>query len=121
MIRNSTYIGGAKGALPVWIRMAEALIHDKDYAGKLDMIDLVFTGLSEVPLEYPALGQIKIPVDKKSGIARSEAFEESDAVDRTSIVTFGKINRDGTVQPDRYFSPFWHSSSYVFDKPSGKA
>ena len=94
MVKTSTHVTGSSGALPVWTRLANAVILDREYAKNVDVVDMSFAGFSEMPLHYPDLGQIEVSVDpgKDSG---------------TTVVTFGKENDEGGMKPARYFLPFW--------------
>jgi hypothetical protein len=105
MVRKTTHITGSSGALPVWTRVASDYILDRDYAKALDLADLSFSGVKELPLFYPELGQIEVPVAVRGGglVSRSK----NPSAMQTPIVTFGEINADGEVKLQRFFKPYW--------------
>ncbi|MFH1216547.1 MAG: transglycosylase domain-containing protein [Pseudomonadota bacterium] len=106
MTRNSTRLAGSSGALPLWSKVAAGVVLAKNYAGMLDVVDLSFSGRNEVPLVYPDLGQIEVPVsDHNGGLPLAAANQQNAAV-----VTFGKMTAGGEVEGDRYFRPFWQNS-----------
>jgi membrane peptidoglycan carboxypeptidase len=108
MVRASTRIAGSSGALPVWTKVAQSVILERDYAGSLDMADLAFSGSSEVPLSYPAQGQIDAPVAVNGGGLLLPA--QGDSQDAASVVTFGKLLSGGEIELERYFLPYWRNS-----------
>jgi len=107
MVRTSTRIAGSSGALPVWTRVAQSIVLERDYAGSLDMADMAFSGSSEVPLFYPALGQIEAPVAISGGglLLSPQAGNQ----DTSSVVTFGKVLSGGEIALERYFLPYWRN------------
>jgi membrane peptidoglycan carboxypeptidase len=107
MVRNDTHITGSGGALPVWSRFANAVLLHKEYAQQIDLIDFLFTGQSKVPLQYPELGQIQVPVDAKRG-----AIPDPTAFSDVSIVTFGEITNEGEWKPARFFRPYWQTEEH---------
>ncbi len=108
MVHASTRIAGSSGALPVWTKVAQNIIFARDYAGSLDMADMAFSGSSEVPLFYPALGQIEAPVAINGG--GLPVSDRADGQDAVSVVTFGKVLSGGEIELERYFLPYWRNS-----------
>ncbi|MBU4262411.1 MAG: transglycosylase domain-containing protein [Proteobacteria bacterium] len=108
MVHSSTRIAGSSGALPIWTKVAQSIIFERDYAGSLDMADMAFSGSSEVPLFYPALGQIDAPVAINGGGLL--VSDRSGVQDTSSVVTFGKFLSGGEIQLERYFLPYWRNS-----------
>ncbi len=106
MVRTSTHITGAGGALPVWTKMAKSIIFEKDYAGSMDVVDMAFAGDREVPLFYPDLGQIEVAVGLEQGGFPLTAGAGAD-VKKAPVTTFGRFMPGGEVEPARYFRPFW--------------
>jgi penicillin-binding protein 1A len=108
MVRTSTRIAGSSGALPVWTKVAQSIILVRDYAGSLDMADMAFSGSSEVPLFYPALGQIEAPVAVNGGglLLSAQAGTQDDT---SSVVTYGKFLSGGEIELERYFLPYWRN------------
>jgi hypothetical protein len=108
MVRASTRIPGSSGALPVWTKVAQSIILVRDYAGSLDMADMAFSGSSEVPLFYPALGQIEAPVAVNGGglLLSAQAGTQDDT---SSVVTYGKFLSGGEIELERYFLPYWRN------------
>jgi len=107
MVRKDTHITGAGGALPIWSRLAQAVLYYKDYAGKIDLADLQFSGLSRVPYKYPDLGQVEVPVVVTSG-----ALPEPTSSSNTKITTFGSIIANREWKPERYFRPYWQMGEF---------
>ncbi len=109
MIRGTLRVTGSVGALPMWTRLAQVLLHEKGGEDKLDPVDLTFNGLA---LAYPSLGEVFLPVDPASGgVVRAGARSIRSTVSpaRPAILTFGKQEgRDGFV-PERFFLPYWRT------------
>jgi membrane peptidoglycan carboxypeptidase len=111
MVRNTTHITGAGGALPVWSRTANAILLEKEFGAGLDLVDLAFTvdpltGKTGLRMIYPELEQKTIPVDNGSGLpAGSGAAATGDA----AVLTFGTRLAGGALEPERYFQPFWNN------------
>ncbi|MBU0910448.1 MAG: glycosyl transferase family 51, partial [Proteobacteria bacterium] len=108
MVHSSIRIAGSSGALPIWTKVAQSIIFERDYAGSLDMADMAFSGGSEVPLFYPALGQIDAPVAINGG--GLPVSDRAVAQDTSSVVTFGKFLSGGEIELERYFLPYWRNS-----------
>lgn len=116
MVRNSTHITGATGALPAWVGMANAILLEKDFGSRLDLIDLAFsfdpvTGETGLRLIYPELDQKNVPVDQGSGLPLSSLYSSYTSSSRggASILTFGKVLPSGEMEPARMFQPFWNN------------
>ncbi|MDA3970683.1 MAG: transglycosylase domain-containing protein [Desulfobulbaceae bacterium] len=106
MVRHTTHISGSSGALPVWTQVAADYILNRDYAKVLDLADLSFSGVKELPLFYPELGQIAVPVSVRGGGVVARGGVDS-RVMQTPIVTFGEISPNGEIKLQRYFRPYW--------------
>jgi hypothetical protein len=102
MVRNSTHITGASGALPLWAKMANRTLLENDYVERVDLVDISFSGLTGFPLYYPDIGQLEVEVDPKKGGLASPG-------DDTGVVvtTFGELIGTERVKPTRFFKPFW--------------
>ncbi len=107
MARRTTHITGSSGALPVWTRVAGDYILNRDYGKALDLADLSFSGTKELPLFYPEVGQIEVPVAVNGGGLLLTGAEASNADVRAPLVTFGDILPGGEVKPQRAFRPYW--------------
>ena len=105
MVRKTTHITGSSGALPVWTRVASDYILDRDYAKALDLADLSFSGVKELPLFYPELGQIEVPVAVRGG-GVMVGRDSSNSI-QAPVVTFGQIGASGEVKLQRFFRPYW--------------
>jgi hypothetical protein len=102
MVRNTTHITGSSGALPLWIKVANRILLENDYASQIDLVDLSFSGLTEFPLYSPDVGQMEVGVDPdKGGIVSGN--NEAD----TTIVTFGEAIGSDRIRPTRFFKPYW--------------
>jgi membrane peptidoglycan carboxypeptidase len=116
MVRNTTHITGASGALPVWSRMANTITLEKEFGAELDLIDLAFsvdplTGETGLRLIYPDLGQKNVPVNSGNGlpeILQSEFSGSANPKDAT-VLTFGTVLPSGEIDPVRNFQPFWRN------------
>ncbi len=106
MIRKTTHITGSSGALPVWTKVASDYILNRDYAKALDLADLSFSGVKELPLFYPDLGQIEVSVAVRGGGVVVTGGTDSGSM-QTPLVTFGEVTRNGEVKPQRFFKPYW--------------
>ncbi|MCB2182828.1 MAG: transglycosylase domain-containing protein [Desulfobulbaceae bacterium] len=113
MVRNTTHITGATGALPVWTKVAQGIILGRNYAASVDIVDMAFSGTSEIPLYYPDLGQIEVPVAiHEGGVALGGTTESEKAAQAAPVVTFGKFLPGGAVEPERYFRPYWKNEAH---------
>jgi len=116
MVRNSTHITGASGALPVWVGMANAILLEKDFGSGLDLVDLAFsvdpvTGETGLRLINPELGQKNIPVNSGNGLPLGAIYGSSTSSSRggASVLTFGTVLPSGELEPARMFQPFWNN------------
>ncbi|MBU0676242.1 MAG: transglycosylase domain-containing protein [Proteobacteria bacterium] len=104
MVRNTTHISGAEGALPMWSMVAEGLLRERNYAARLDLVDLSFSGISRFPLHYPELGQVEVPVvSSRGGVVTEKASSD------TTIISFGEVGWAGRLEPARFFAPYWQN------------
>lgn len=106
MRRKATRISGALGALPCWSRIADLLLYEKEYAGRLDADDLSFYGLT---IKRKDVGQINLGVVPNSGGQPMTPLRRVSDTDRMqqSIVTFGAPSESGEFVGARFFIPFW--------------
>lgn len=110
MVRTSTHITGASGALPAWSLIADSVVNLDSPGDKVDLADLSFGGL---PLRYPDTGQVFVPVDADEG---GQIFSGRGALSTTlspsipSILTYGHVGDGGHFEPDRLFQPFWETA-----------
>ena len=109
MVRGTTRITGGGGALPVWARLAEAVYRQGGYSASLDLDDFAFGGGDRVGLLLPELGQMEIPVETALGgvVSRALADPGRGVASSARIVTFGRYDRDGSFEPQRFFQPYW--------------
>ncbi len=107
MAKGTTHITGSTGALPVWARVAADYILNRDYGKALDLADLSFSGTKELPLFYPEVGQIEVPVAVSGGGLLLTGAEGSHSAVRAPLVTFGDILPGGEVKTQRAFRPYW--------------
>jgi penicillin-binding protein 1A len=115
MVRHSTHITGASGALQLWTRMANAILLEKEFGTGLDLIDLAFstdpvTGDTGLRLIQPDIGQKIIPVNPATGLPVGRQYGGGDFNHpETSVLTFGTFLPGGEIQPARNFQPFWNN------------
>ena len=102
MVRNTTHLTGASGALPLWIKVANRILLENDYASQIDLVDISFSGLTEFPLYYPDVGQMEVGVDPDKG-----GIVASDKDKGVSLVTFGETIGNDRIRPARFFKPYW--------------
>ena len=114
MVRGSTRITGASGALPVWARLADVVFAADRHASSLDLDDLAFSGVDRVGLAWPRLGQVEIPVEDGQVVMVSRSFNDSGGRGAESVITtFGKISDEGKFVPERFFHPYWNPYSNI--------
>jgi len=106
MRRKSTRITGSAGALPAWTELANTILREKDYAEKMDPVELSFYGLTLLHNEF---GQLNLAVDKENGGQLLKPYVEVDEKNRSkaSIMTFGQLYESGRFKPQRNYNPFW--------------
>jgi penicillin-binding protein 1A len=116
MVRNSTHITGASGALPVWVNMANAILLEKDFGAQLDLVDLAFsvdsaTGEAGLRLIYPELDQKNVPVAPGNGLPMGTLYSSATSSSRggPSVLTFTTVLPSGEMEPARMFQPFWNN------------
>ena len=114
MVRNNTHITGASGALPVWTRMANSILLEKEFGAELDLVDLAFsfdpiTGQTGLRLIQPNLEQKSIPVNRGNGLPLRAQYGSTDSANSTDakVLSFGTILPSGEIKPNRTFQPFW--------------
>lgn len=110
MRRNSSRISGSAGALPSWNQIANTLLHEQDYAERLDPVDLSFYGLA---IRREDLGQMNVGVDPEQGGKVIDPVILVSDMERNqpSIVTFGRTTETGRFTLERYFVPFWQTAT----------
>lgn len=107
MEKGSTRIAGSAGALPTWSGIASGILALEGIGDQVDTVDLSFGGL---PLRFPELGQVFVPVDPERGgavLPGREVLRARTAPRSPSILAYGHLNQNGTFEPDRFFRPFW--------------
>lgn len=121
MERTTTHITGASGALPVWTKLVNGLIFEKNYGGAVDLVDLIFSGRDELQFVFPDIGQLEIPVAvREGGVAAGTGQKELSAETRyTNVSSFGEVTTDGRLELKRYFRPFWHHNASRSNQPLG--
>ena len=114
MVRNNTHITGASGALPVWTRMANSILLEKEFGAELDLVDLAFsfdpiTGQTGLRLIQPNLEQKSIPVNRGNGLPLRAQYNSTDSANSTDakVLSFGTILPSGEIKQNRTFQPFW--------------
>jgi len=115
MVRNTTHITGSSGALPVWTRIANSILLEKNYGAQLDLVDLAFsvdpvTGETGLRLIQPDLDQRNIPVNSGNGLPMSAQHDSNPPgrSDATSL-SFSTLLPSGELVPTRTFQPFWNN------------
>lgn len=116
MTHAATRISGAAGALPIWIRVANAILLEEDYAARLDLVDMSFAGSNEAPLSFPDGKQIYVRLDGERGGAAAVPQRQSHNADQGGkimpvegavTIAYGTVNSRGEFEPARYFQPYW--------------
>jgi len=116
MVRHTTHITGSSGALPVWSRMANTILLEKEFGAKLDLVDLAFsadplTGETGLRLINPDLEQKIVPVNSGNGLPENLQYGGSVSPNpkEASVLTFGTLLPSGEIEPARNFQPFWRN------------
>jgi penicillin-binding protein 1A len=65
--RRTVKLAGASAALPPWAATAQAIVRARPYSKKLDLADMIFRGISVVPVEAAA-GMAAVTVDPSNGL-----------------------------------------------------
>jgi membrane peptidoglycan carboxypeptidase len=107
MVRKSTHITGATGALPAWAEIAQRAFNLENPGDRLDLADLSFNGL---PLKYPEVGQVFVAVDPEKGghiVPGSPVRQSTVSPSSPSVLTFGRAGGGNRFEPERHFLPFW--------------
>jgi penicillin-binding protein 1A len=112
MVRNTTHITGSSGALPVWTRMANGILLEKNFGNQLDLVDLAFsvdpiTGETGLRLVHQDMGQKNIPVNLDNGLPLGAQLKSVSRESSATSLTFGTLLPSGELEPDRIFQPFW--------------
>jgi hypothetical protein len=114
MVRNTTHITGSSGALPVWTRMTNTILLEKEFGARLDLVDLAFsvdplTGETGLRLIHPDLKQKNIPVNSSNGLPASAQYDSSNSTNSSdaTVLTFGTLLPNAEIEPARSFQPFW--------------
>jgi membrane peptidoglycan carboxypeptidase len=110
MRRNSSRISGAAGALPTWIEIANVLLQEQKYAGRLDPVDVSFGGLA---IKWDDLGQMNVGVALDEGGKVIEPVVQVGDMQRSqpSILTFGRKSETGRFMAERNFQPYWRTAA----------
>jgi hypothetical protein len=120
MERHTTHITGASGALPLWTKIVNGLIYDKNYGSSVDLVDLIFGGKEEIQLIYPDIDQIEVlaAVDKGGVAVGTGQKRLSSDASYEPVTSFGVFRPDGGLDLTRYFRPFWHQNPALISDPS---
>ncbi len=108
MVRGTTHITGATGALPAWCDIASGILRRDRVGDRVDPVDLTFNGLR---LRYPDTGELFVPVDPdRGGLVLPGRGARKTLVPPLSpvILSHGRVV-DGVFEPARFFQPFWRN------------
>ncbi|MBU1564681.1 MAG: transglycosylase domain-containing protein [Proteobacteria bacterium] len=110
MRRKSNRISGSAGALPTWCEIANVLLHEQEYAARLDPVDLSFNGLM---IKRNELGQVNIGTAPNQGGLAIEPMQQISPAARSqqAILTFGAKSETGRFTAERSFQPFWKTAA----------
>ena len=109
MVRGTTHITGATGALPAWCDIADSILRRDRVGDRVDPVDLTFNGLR---LRYPDTGELFVPVDPDQGGLVLPGRGAKKALVPPSfpvILTYGQVVEGGVFEPARLFRPFWRN------------
>jgi hypothetical protein len=114
MVRHTTHITGSSGALPVWTRITNSILLEKDFGAHLDLVDLAFSidpisGETGLRLIRPDLGQKNIPVNHENGLPLENLSQTESSDSEATSLTFGTLLASGELEPARTFKPFWRN------------
>ncbi len=110
MRRKTSRISGAAGALPAWSEIANVLLEEQHYAGRLDPVDLSFYGLT---IKRNELGQVNVGTAPDQGGKVLEPMVPVSPAARTqhAILTFGTQGDAGHFVGERSYQPFWKTAA----------
>ena len=106
MVQGASRISGARGPLPAWCDIAQAVLDEEHIAEQIDPVDLQFTALG---LRYPDAGQVFLPVNPKHGgvvLSDKAPVKQLVAPPFPASLVSGK-EENGFFQSSRTFAPFW--------------
>ncbi|GBE12304.1 penicillin-binding protein 1A [bacterium BMS3Bbin14] len=107
MVRGTTHLTGAAGALPAWSAIASAALNLDHPGDRVDVADLGFNGLH---LQYPETGEVFVPVDPQNGgavIGGRGALRSTVTPSLPAVLTYGQVVGGGHFEPARFFQPYW--------------
>ncbi len=109
MRRKTSRISGAAGALPAWSEIANVLLREQRYAGRLDPVDLSFYGLT---IKRNELGQINVGTapDQGGKVLEPMVLVSPAARAQHAILTFGAKNEADHFVGERSYQPFWKTA-----------
>jgi membrane peptidoglycan carboxypeptidase len=110
MRRKASRVSGAAGALPTWSEIANVLLEEQHYAGKLDPVDLSFYGLT---IKRNELGQVNVGTAPDQGGKVMEPMAQISPAARyqPAILTFGSKSETGRFVGQRNYQPFWKTAA----------
>jgi membrane peptidoglycan carboxypeptidase len=113
MRRRGFKVAGGTGALPAWIEIAQTLIREQDFAGKLDWKTMLEKKSSEVPFDYgSSVQRITVPVHGASLSAGDTDGSDDSRADLNSVIDDYASSANAVLrvalagkQTDGFFSP----------------
>jgi hypothetical protein len=107
MQHGSFRVSGSQGALPIWSKIAGAVLH---LEGTTDRLAPEASAADRIKLRYPESGQLFMPVDEKGGgrMRRGTDGIKTDLPpDESAALCHGLPGEYGGFEPERRFLPFW--------------
>ena len=104
MSTSSIRVHGAFGALPVWTDVAKAVVRYKGIGGRIDLADLAFEAVSELPVRQ-ARELIVVPVDSGSGLPLPPGAGQAEWEEASAVVMAAATSGPDGYEPVRSFRP----------------
>ena len=118
MSTSNIRVHGAFGALPVWIDVAKAVVRYKGIGGRVDMADLAFDPVSELPVRQ-SRDLIAVPVDPGSGLPLPPGAGQAEGEDASAVVSAAATSGPDGYEPVRSFCPSLGSDGTIVEGYAG--
>ena len=104
MSTSNIRVHGAFGALPVWIDVAKAVVRYKGIGGRIDLADLAFEPVRELPIRQ-ARDLVAVPVDPGSGLPLPPGAGQAEGERASAVVMAAATPGPDGYEPVRSYRP----------------